>query len=56
MSNGVKSCRQAEEDKDGEESRISCHEEVVGDFYECCFGAVKWAEAGLELFIKVIVG
>ena len=37
-------------------SRVSCHQEVVGDFYECCFCAVTGVETGLELFMEVIVG
>ena len=36
-------------------SRVSCHQEVVGDFYECCFCAVAGAETGLEQFIEFIV-
>ena len=56
MTDGIEGCTQVEEDEDGEESRISCHNEVVGDFDMCCFSAVEWAETGLELFIQVIVG
>ena len=36
------------------ESRIRCHKEVVGDFYERCFNDMEGT--GLELFIQVIVG
>lgn len=41
--------------KDSEESRVSCHLEVIADFGECHFSALEWAEMGLELFISVIV-
>ncbi len=56
MTDGIKGCTQVEEEEDHEESRISCHKEVVCDVDECCFSAVEWAETGLELFIQVIVG
>lgn len=56
MTDGIKGCTQIEEDEDGKKSRISCHKEVIGDFDKCCFGAMKWTETGLELFIQVIVG
>ena len=56
MTDGIKGCRQVEEDEDGEESGISCHEKVIGDFDECCFSVVEWTETRLELFIEVIVG
>ena len=56
MTDGIEGCTQVKEDEDGEDSRISCHKKVVGDFDECCFSAMKWAETGLELFIQVIVG
>ena len=55
MTDGIKGCTQVQEDEDGEQSRISCHKEVVGEFDECCFSAMEWAESGLELFVKVIV-
>ena len=28
---------------------------ITGDFDECCFSAVEWAETGLELFIQIVV-
>ena len=56
MTDGIKSCRQVEEDEDSEESGISCQEEVIGDFDESSFSAVEWAETRLELFVQVIVG
>ena len=49
---GIEGCTQVEEDEDGE-SRIRC---LIGDFDECCFGAMEWAETRPELFIQVIVG
>ena len=44
MTDGIEGCTQVKEDEDGEDSRISCHKKVVGDFDECCFSAMKWAE------------
>lgn len=55
MTDGIKGCTQVEENEDGEESRISCHKKVVGDFDKCSFSAMEWAETGLELFIQVIM-
>lgn len=43
MADGVKGCCEVEE-------------EVVGDFEECCFCAVTWAETGLKWFERVIGG
>ena len=37
MTDGIKGCTQVEEDEDGEESRVSCHKEVVGDFDKFCY-------------------
>ena len=51
MTECIKGGTEVEEDEDDEESRISCHYEVVGYFDECCFSAVEWAETGLELII-----
>ena len=58
MTDGIKGCTQVKEDEDGEESRVSCHNEIVSDFDfdKCCFSAMEWAETGLELFIQVVGG
>ena len=39
-----------------ETTRISSHEEVIGDLDESCFGAVEGTETRLELFLQVIMG
>lgn len=36
MTDCIKGCTQVEEDEDGEESRISCHKEIIDDFVEFC--------------------
>lgn len=38
----IKGCTQTEEDEDRDETRVSCHEEVVCDPYEGCFRAMAW--------------
>ena len=56
MRNGVEGRTQIEEDEDGDETGVSCHEEVVDDLYEGCFCAVAGTETGLELFVKAVIG
>ena len=56
MRNGVKGHNQIEEDEDRDETRVSHHEEVIGDLYEGCFCAVAGKETGLELFLKAVIG
>ena len=56
MRNGVEGRTQIEEDEDGDETGVSCHEEVVGDLYEGCFCAVAGTETRLELFVQGIIG
>ena len=56
MRNGVKGRTEIEEDEDGNETVISCHEEVVSDLYEGCFCAVVGTETRLELFVKAVIG
>lgn len=53
MTDGIQGC---EEDEDGKESRVSCHEEDIGDFDKSSFSAFEWVEMGLELFMQVNVG
>lgn len=55
MRDSVKGCTQIEENKDGEETGVSCHK-VIRCFYNSSFCAVRRMETRLELFIKVIVG
>ena len=56
MRNGVKGHTEIEEDEDGDETGVSCHEEVIGDFYEGCFCPVAGTETKLELFVKAVLG
>ena len=51
----IKGCGEIQEDEDGEETRISCTEEVVGDLNQSCFSAMSGAKTRLELFKEVIV-
>jgi len=45
-----------DEDTKGSETRVSCHEEVVGDLYEGFFCAVAGMQTRLELFVKAVIG
>ena len=54
MADGVKGGTEVKEDEDREVTRVCRQEDVVGDFYECGFSAVKGTEAGLKGFVKVI--
>ena len=49
------SCREVQEDEDGEQIRVSCMEEIVGDINQSCFSAVFGAKTRLELIKEVIV-
>ena len=51
---GIEGCTQVEEDEEGEGTGVSRGEEVIKDFDECCFGAVKGTETRLEGFEEVI--
>lgn len=53
-SDGVKGRAQVEEDEDGEEPRISCQKEVVGNVYMSSFRAVEAMEPKLGLLVQVV--
>lgn len=55
MGDCVESCSKVKEDEYGEMSGICCHEKVVGDLCQSCFGAVMRTETRLKLFIEGIV-
>lgn len=54
VGDGIARSSEIEEDKDGERSRVSCMEEVTGDFNQGCFSTVFWAETRLEWFVEVV--
>lgn len=56
MTGGISGCTQVEEYEDGEDSRVSCHWVVIGEFEMPCFSAVELVGTKLEPFIQVIVG
>ena len=56
MGDGVKRCREVQEDEDAEAARVSSNEEIVDDLDEGGLRAVMKSEAGLEGLIELIVG
>ena len=54
--NSVEGRTQIEEDEDGDQTGVSCNEEVVGDLDEGRFCAMEGTETRLELFIKAVMG
>ena len=47
---GVESGCEVQEDEEGGRAGIGCHEDVISDPDQCCFGAVGGAETRLEFF------
>ena len=56
MRDGVKRCREVQEDEDAEAAKVSSNEEIVGDLDEGSLRAVLLSEAGLEGLIELMVG
>lgn len=46
MTDGIKGRTQVKEDEDGQQARISCHEDVIGDLCEGSFCAMEGVETG----------
>ena len=55
MGHSIKGSSEVQEDEDGEQTGVSCTEEVVGDLNQRCFSAMFGAKTRLELFKEVIV-
>ncbi|XP_030266920.1 piggyBac transposable element-derived protein 4-like [Sparus aurata] len=55
MGHSIKGSSEVQEDEDGEQTGVSCTEEVVGDLNQSCFSAMFGAKTRLELFKEVIV-
>lgn len=49
MRSGFKCCTMIEKDENGEETRISCHQNVTGEFYQSCFCVEVGEETRLKL-------
>ena len=56
MGDGVKRCREVQEDEDAEAARVSSNEEIVDDLDEGGLCAMMKSEAGWEGLIELIVG
>ena len=56
VGDGVKGHTQIKQDEDGEEFRVSYHEEGISDLDEGHFSTMEGAETRLELFIQIVVG
>ena len=48
VGNGVKGCREIQQDQDADAACVSSHEEIIGDLYQCSLGAVVGSVARLE--------
>ena len=56
VGNGVKGCREIQQDQDTDAAYISSHEEIIGDLYQCSLGAVVGSVARLEGLKEFMVG
>ena len=56
VGNGVKGCREVQQDQDTDAAYISSHEEIVGDLDKCSLSAVVGSVARLQGIEEFMVG
>ena len=54
MINGVEGCSEVQEDEEGRRAGVGCHEDVICDSDQNCFGTVSRVETRLIFFVEVV--